>query len=164
MCSPISCRSRGRAWDRESSPVKDRRATTVLRRTRLQKSRQLWPQRLREVRVSLIWVDGSRPVVIVSLFWNSAVWLLNCDRHEDLRQAAWILTIPLLKFARCCFKPRPHQQHCRSNIVECYKSRTLLRHCCWCGRGFRASWSTVFVVYQGAGGRAKTLTWRKLVQ
>ena len=48
-------------------------------------------------------------------------------------------------------KPRPHQQQCRSNIVECYKrkilstkSKTLLRHCCLllqhccrCGRGFR---------------------------
>ena len=77
---------------------------------------------------------------------------------------------------RIILKPRPHQQQCRSNIVECYKSidsfdkvetnwthlqfvatllkernfcekrvryccrfwrqsRTLLRHCCWCGRG-----------------------------
>ena len=38
---------------------------------------------------------------------------------------------------RCQLKPYPHQQQCRSNIVECYKandffrqSRMLLRHCC----------------------------------
>ena len=31
-------------------------------------------------------------------------------------------------------KPRSHQQHCRSNRQ---RSCQLLRHYCWCGRGFR---------------------------
>jgi len=96
-----------------------------------------------------------------------------------------------LLLRRCCWcglglKPGPHQQQCRSNIVECYnveccfdvvavfgnnveatfdfvaktttmsnefcveissfrQSRTLLRHCCWCGRGLRCCGCARFV-------------------
>jgi len=94
-------------------------------------------------------------------------------------------------------KPRPHQQQCRSNIVECYKSndsfdkvktnwtcsisfdfvertkfcdkfvrhccrfawkqsrtllwqsRTLFRHCCWCGRGLRTKFGEPGFYYSG---------------
>jgi len=46
--------------------------------------------------------------------------------------------------ATSSFKPLSHQQQCRSNIVECYKSNNSFdkveccfdERCCWCRRGF----------------------------
>jgi len=59
-------------------------------------------------------------------------------------------------------KPGPHQQHCRSNIVEITNWQLcclLLRHCCWCERGFRSSYNELvsFSTHNAAYGKTRFL-------
>ena len=50
---------------------------------------------------------------------------------ENRAQCASNCCLPHIACIFYWLKLRPHQQQCRSNIV--------VRHCCWCGRGFTRS-------------------------
>jgi len=63
-------------------------------------------------------------------------------------------------------KPRPHQQQCRSSIVETRSNWQLycmlLRHCCWSGRGLiclnRWSLSASGIIYRHFSSPGKAVS------
>jgi len=61
--------------------------------------------------------------------------LLDSPAREVVRITRRILAVERI---HGYVKPRPHQQQCRSNGQQSRHALTMfLRHCCWCGPGFR---------------------------